>query len=68
MLQARRSGSNPDEVIDVLIFRNPSSRTMALEFTHPLTDYQKQTKIFLGSRARPARKVNNFAVIYEPVI
>jgi hypothetical protein len=30
-------GSNPDEVIDFFNLPNSSSRTMALEFTQPLT-------------------------------
>jgi hypothetical protein len=37
---------------------------MALGFPHPLTDYQK---IFLGSKARPAHKSDNFAAMCEPI-
>jgi hypothetical protein len=40
---------------------NPSSRTMALEFTQPLTEMiTRSGKImFLGSRAWPVRKADN---------
>jgi hypothetical protein len=29
--------------------------------------YQKQEKMFLGSRARPARKADNLSAIYKPI-
>jgi hypothetical protein len=44
---------------------NPSSRTMALEFTHPLTKNEYKM-IFLESKARLAFKPNNLTAIYEP--
>jgi hypothetical protein len=31
-------GSNPDEVTEIFNLPNPSSRTMALGFTQPLTE------------------------------
>jgi hypothetical protein len=31
-------------------------------------EYQKQKKMFLGSRARLARKAENLAAIYEPIV
>jgi hypothetical protein len=48
MLQAGRSRfSNPDEVIGIFNGRNPSSRTMALGSTQPLTEISIPG-IFLG--------------------
>jgi hypothetical protein len=38
---------------------NPSSRAMTLGFTQLLTEMSTR-RIFLGSRAWPARKVDNF--------
>jgi hypothetical protein len=39
--------SNPDEAIDFFNFLNPSNRTMALEFTQPLTEVSTR-KCFWG--------------------
>jgi hypothetical protein len=58
MLQARRS-----QILIVMrslkcfILLNPSSLTMALEFTQPLTEIS--TRRSSGGKARPARKANN---------
>jgi hypothetical protein len=42
MLQAGRSRvKSPDEVTEFLNSPNPSSRTMVLEFTQPLTEMSK---------------------------
>jgi hypothetical protein len=41
MIQAKKTaGSNPDEIIELFFSNipNPSSRTMALGFTQPLTE------------------------------
>jgi hypothetical protein len=57
VLQAGRSPVRfPDEV-DFFNLPNPSSRTMALGSTQPLTEISKK---------RPARRADNFAAIYEP--
>jgi hypothetical protein len=54
----------PDEVIGFFNWSNPSSRTMALRSTQPLTEMS--TRNLLGSKGRPARKADLTAV-YEPV-
>jgi hypothetical protein len=45
---------------------NPSSRTMALESTQPLTEMS--TRSFHGGKKRPARRADNLAAINEPNI
>jgi hypothetical protein len=62
MLQARRS---PVRVPDVGSFNlpNPSSRTMALGSTQPLTEISIMN--FPGGKKRPARRAGNLAAIYE---
>jgi hypothetical protein len=40
---------------------NPSSRTIALKLTQPLTEMSEAT-------ARPARKADNLTAIYEPTV
>jgi hypothetical protein len=60
MLQAKKvTGSCPIEIIEFL--PNPSSCSIALGFTQPLTnEYQK---IFLR-----VRKTNNLITVYEPIV
>jgi hypothetical protein len=43
---------------------NPSSRTVALASTQPLTEMN--TRNFPGGKKRPARRADNLAAIYEP--
>jgi hypothetical protein len=59
---------SPDEAIDFLNLPNPSSRTMALGFTRPLTETSTR-KYFWGGggKARPKRKADNFTAICEPM-
>jgi hypothetical protein len=45
---------------------NPSSRTMPLEFTEPLTEIS--TRNIPGGKSRPARKAQNLAAICEPIV
>jgi hypothetical protein len=45
--------------------RNPSSRTMALGSTQPLTEL---TGIFPGGKRLPARKADNLPTISEPIV
>jgi hypothetical protein len=60
MLQAGRSPIQvPDEVIFFFNLPNPSSRTMALESTQPLT--KMSTRNLPGGKKRPA-----LAAICEP--
>jgi hypothetical protein len=64
MLQA---GGLPVQVLDeVDIFNlpNPSSHTMALGSTQPLTEMS--TRNLPGGRKRPAHRADNLATIYEP--
>jgi hypothetical protein len=44
---------------------NPSSRTMALGLTQPLTEMSTSN---VGSKARPARKADNLTAICEPIV
>jgi hypothetical protein len=48
--------------LDFLILRNPSIYTMAQGCTHPLTE------IFLGGKAWPTLKADNFTAIYELIV
>jgi hypothetical protein len=52
--------------LDFLIKRNPSSRTMALEPTQPLTEMS--TRNLPGGKGRPAHKAVNLAAICEPIV
>jgi hypothetical protein len=45
---------------------NPSSRTMALGSTQPLTEMS--TKNLPGGKGRPARKADNLTAICEPTV
>jgi hypothetical protein len=59
------AGSNPDEV-DFFNLPNPSSLTMALGSTQPLTDMS--IRIIPWVKGRPARKANNLIAICEPIV
>jgi hypothetical protein len=58
-------GSNPDEV-DFFNLPHPSSRTMAVGSTQPLTEMS--TRNILGGKGRPARKADNLTANYEPIV
>jgi hypothetical protein len=60
------AGSIPDEVIGFFNRPNPSSRTMTLDSTQPLT--QMSTTNLLAATGWPARDVNNLTAICEPII
>jgi hypothetical protein len=62
-LQAGSSVQVPDEV-DFFNSPNPSSRTMALGSTQPLT--KMSSRDLPGGKKRPARRAHNLAAIYEP--
>jgi hypothetical protein len=67
MLQAGRSRDRiPMRSLDFFNLPNPSSRTMALGSTLPLTEMR--TRNILGGKGLPARKADNFAAIYEPIV
>jgi hypothetical protein len=64
MLQAGRS---PVRILDEVIFFNlptPSSRTMALGSTQPLTEMS--TRKLPGGKKRPARRAESLVAVYEP--
>jgi hypothetical protein len=63
MLQA---GSIPDEVIGFFNWPNPSSLTMALGSTQPLTEMS--TRNLPGGKGRPAREADNLIAICEPIV
>jgi hypothetical protein len=58
-------GSSPDEV-DFFNLPNPSSLTMALGSTQPLTEMS--TRDIPGGKGRTARKADNLTVICEPIV
>jgi hypothetical protein len=60
------TGSNPDDVIGIFNWPNPSSRTMALGSTQPLTEIS--TRILSGCKGRLARKADNLTAIYESIV
>jgi hypothetical protein len=53
----------PDE-LDFFSLPNPSSRTMALGSTQPLTEIS--TRNFPGVKNRPAHRADILATVYEP--
>jgi hypothetical protein len=59
-------GSIPDEVIWFFNWPNPSSRTMALGSTQPLTEIS--TRNIPGVKGRPARKADNLTANCEPIV
>jgi hypothetical protein len=63
MLQARRSLVRVPDEVDIFQ-SNPSSRTMALGSTQPLTEMSIRS--LPGGKKRLARRANNLVVICEP--
>jgi hypothetical protein len=55
--------SIPDKVIKFFNWSNPSSHTMALGSTQPLT--KMSTRNLPGGKGRPARKAENLIAIYD---
>jgi hypothetical protein len=64
MLQAGRSPVRIPDEVDIFNLPNPSSRTMALGLTQPLTEIS--TRNLPGGKKRPVRKADNLAAMYEP--
>jgi hypothetical protein len=64
MLQAGRSPDRVPDEVEFFKLPNPSSRTMALGSTQPLTEMS--TTNIPGGKTRPARRADNLAAIYEP--
>jgi hypothetical protein len=59
------AGSNPDEV-DFFNLSNPSSRTMALKSTQPLTEMS--TGNLPGGKGQLVRKAENLTAIWEQIV
>jgi hypothetical protein len=64
MLQAGRSPVRAPDEVDFFRLPNPSSCTMALGSTQPLTEMS--TRILPGGIKRPACRADNLEAIYEP--
>jgi hypothetical protein len=62
----KAAGSTPDEVIGFFNLPNPSSRTMALGSTQPLTEMS--TRNLPGGKRRLAPKTDNLTAICEPIV
>jgi hypothetical protein len=54
------------DVIGFFNLPNPSSSTIALGSTQPLTEMS--TRNLPGSKGRPAHKADNFTSVYEPIV
>jgi hypothetical protein len=59
------AGSSPDEV-NFFNLPNSPSRTTALKSTQPLTGMS--TRNLPGGKKRPARRADNLAAIYAPIV
>jgi hypothetical protein len=60
------AGSIPNEVIEFFNWSNPSTRTMALGSTQPLTEMS--TRNLSGGKGRPASKADNITAICETIV
>jgi hypothetical protein len=63
MLHTSRNvaGSSPDEVFGFFNWRNPSSRTVVLGSTQPVTEMS--TRNFPGGKGWPTRKADSLTAI-----
>jgi hypothetical protein len=66
MLQAGRSPVRVPDEVDFLNLPNPSSRTMALRSTQPLTEMS--TRNLPGGKKWVVHRADNLAAIYEPIV
>jgi hypothetical protein len=64
MLQARRSPVRVPDEVDFFNLSNPSSCTMVLGSTQPLT--KMSTRDHLGGKKQQARRADNLVAICEP--
>jgi hypothetical protein len=65
MLHAGRSPVQVPDEVDFLKLPYPSSRTMVLGSTQPIT---MSTRNLPGGKKQPARRADSFATMYEPNI
>jgi hypothetical protein len=63
MLQVGKSPLRVPDEADFSNLPNPSSSTMALGSTQPLTEMR--TRNFPGGKRRPARRADNLTAIHE---
>jgi hypothetical protein len=66
MLQAGRSPVRVPDEVDFFNLPNPSSHTMALGLTQPLTEMS--TRNIPGGKKRLALRADNLAAICEPIV
>jgi hypothetical protein len=66
MLQAGRSPVRVPDEMDFFNLPNPSSRTMALVSTQPLTEMS--TRNLPGGKKRSVRRADNLTAICEPIV
>jgi hypothetical protein len=66
MLQAGRSRDRIPDEVNFFNLPNPSSRTMTLGSTHPLTEMS--TKNIPGGEGRPGRNADNLTAICETIV
>jgi hypothetical protein len=66
MLQTERSPVRVPDEVDFFNLPNPSSRTMALKSTQPLTEMSIRN--LPGGKKRPARRADNLTAICEPIV
>jgi hypothetical protein len=64
MLQAGRLPVRVPDEVDLFNLPNPSSRTMALGSTQPITEMS--TRKLPGGKKWPVCRADNLATIYEP--
>jgi hypothetical protein len=60
-------GSIPDE-IGFFSSPHPSSRTMVLGSTKPLTEICIRNLLGVGDKGRPGSKADNLTVVCEPIV
>jgi hypothetical protein len=60
------AGSIPDEVTGFFNWPKPSSLTVSLVLTQPLTELD--TTNLPGVKGRPASKISNFATVCKPLV
>jgi hypothetical protein len=66
MLQAGRSPVRVPDEVDFFSLLNPSSRTMVLGSTQPLTEMS--TRNLPVGKERPARKADNLSAVCELIV
>jgi hypothetical protein len=64
ILQAGRSPVRVPDDVEFFNLPNPSSRTIILESTRPLT--KMSTRNLHGGKTQPERRADDLAAIYEP--